>query len=155
LDISQSSEFIQSMYQTILRIRRETGKSVDIGNEAIANEIITQLKGQLAVFNLIENKTVMSLRNIADAFPEVTAAATSFGLSMTEATALILPMVFLTMSAVADVLYKTSDYWSKESERSLRWDDPDLAIAWPLAELGGLEPLLSEKDAVAPLLAAA
>lgn len=93
LDISQSSEFIQSMYQTILRLRRETGKSVDIGNEVVANEIITQLKGQLAVFNLIENKTVMSLRNIADAFPEVTAAATSFGLSMTEATALILPMV--------------------------------------------------------------
>lgn len=60
---------------------------------------------------------------------------------------------FLTLSAVADVLYKTNDYWSKESERSLRWDDPDLAIAWPLEELGGMEPLLSEKDAVAPLLA--
>lgn len=95
LDISQSSEFVQSMYQTILRLRRETGKSVDISapDGKVANEIISQLKGQLAVFNLIENKTVMSLRNIADAFPEVTAAATSFGLSMTEATALVLPMV--------------------------------------------------------------
>jgi len=60
---------------------------------------------------------------------------------------------FLALSEMADVLYKTNNYWSKESERSLRWDDPDLAIAWPLEELGGLEPLLSEKDAVAPLLA--
>jgi len=93
LDISQSSEFIQSMYQTILRIRRETGKSVDINSDSVANEIISQLKGQLAVFNMIENKTVMSLRNISDAFPEVTAAATSFGLSMTEAMSLVIPMV--------------------------------------------------------------
>ena len=59
---------------------------------------------------------------------------------------------FLTLSDVADVLYKTNNYWSKESERSLRWDDPSLAIAWPLQKLGVLAPLLSEKDAVAPLL---
>ena len=95
LDISQSSEFVQTMYQTILRIRRETGKSVDINDptEKIPTEIISQLRGQLAVFNMIENKTVMSLRNIADAFPEVTAAATSFGLSMTEAMSLVIPMI--------------------------------------------------------------
>jgi hypothetical protein len=93
LDISQSSEFIQTMYQTILRIRRETGKSVNINSDQVANEVISQLRGQLSVFNMIENKTVMSLRNIADAFPEVTAAATSFGLSMTEAMALVIPMI--------------------------------------------------------------
>lgn len=93
LDISQSSEFIQTMYQTILRIRRETGKSVNINSDRVANEVISQLRGQLSVFNMIENKTVMSLRNIADAFPEVTAAATSFGLSMTEAMALVIPMI--------------------------------------------------------------
>jgi hypothetical protein len=93
LDISQSSEFIQTMYQTILRIRRETGKSVDINSDQVANEVISQLRGQLAVFNMIENKTVMSLRNISDAFPEVTAAATSFGLSMTEAMSLVIPMI--------------------------------------------------------------
>jgi hypothetical protein len=95
LDIAQSSSFLTSMYQTILRIRRETGKSVNINEPTglVSKDILEQLSGQLAIFNLIENKTVMSLRNIADAFPEVTAAATSFGLSMTEATALIIPMV--------------------------------------------------------------
>ena len=57
---------------------------------------------------------------------------------------------FLTLSEHAEVLYKTTDFWSRDCERALRWDDPELAIAWPLA---GVPPQLSEKDAVAPLLA--
>ena len=39
---------------------------------------------------------------------------------------------FLTLSESAEVLYKASGYWSKACERSLRWNDPDLAITWPL-----------------------
>jgi len=57
---------------------------------------------------------------------------------------------FLTLSETADVLYKASGFWSKSCERSLRWDDPQLAIAWPLDRLGGDAPLLAEKDAAAP-----
>ena len=60
---------------------------------------------------------------------------------------------FLTLSKHAEVLYKTTDFWSRECERAIRWDDPALAIAWPLEALAGAEPQLSEKDAVAPLLA--
>jgi dTDP-4-dehydrorhamnose 3,5-epimerase len=45
----------------------------------------------------------------------------------------------------AEVLYKTTDYYAPEWERSLRWDDPDLGIEWPL--IGGQFPLLSAKDA--------
>ena len=61
---------------------------------------------------------------------------------------------FLTLSTHAEVLYKTTDFWSRECEQALRWDDPDLAIAWPALEgaAAGSSPLLSEKDAVAPLL---
>lgn len=55
---------------------------------------------------------------------------------------------FLTLSAQAEVLYKTTDFWSRDCERALRWDDPQVAIAWP--EPG--EPQLSEKDAGAPRL---
>jgi dTDP-4-dehydrorhamnose 3,5-epimerase len=51
---------------------------------------------------------------------------------------------FLAVSEVAEVLYKTTDYWHPEHERCIRWDDPDLAIPWPLA---GLTPELSKKDA--------
>jgi len=53
---------------------------------------------------------------------------------------------FLTLSAEAEVLYKATEFWDRESERSLLWSDPDLAIAWPQAT----EPLLAEKDAAAP-----
>ena len=59
---------------------------------------------------------------------------------------------FLTLSARAEFLYKTTEYWHPEHERSLRWDDPALAIDWPLA---GMLPQLAAKDAAAPLLAAA
>ena len=60
---------------------------------------------------------------------------------------------FLTLSAQAEVLYKTTDFWSKECERAIRWDDPQVAIAWPMDSLGGIEPLLAGKDAAAPGLA--
>lgn len=55
---------------------------------------------------------------------------------------------FLVLSAAADFLYKTTDYWIGEHDRTLRWDDPTLAIDWPLQG----EPVLASKDAQAPLL---
>lgn len=60
---------------------------------------------------------------------------------------------FLTLSEHAEVLYKTTDFWSRDCERSLRWDDPELAIDWPLELLGDVQPLLAPKDAEAPDLA--
>ena len=44
---------------------------------------------------------------------------------------------------MAEFLYKTTDYWYPEYERSIIWNDPRLAIGWPLAG----EPLLAKKDA--------
>ncbi|WP_216904208.1 dTDP-4-dehydrorhamnose 3,5-epimerase [Synechococcus sp. CCY 9618] len=55
---------------------------------------------------------------------------------------------FLTLSAVAEVQYKTAGYWSRECERTLAWNDPALGIDWPLQELPApYEPLLAPKDA--------
>jgi dTDP-4-dehydrorhamnose 3,5-epimerase len=53
---------------------------------------------------------------------------------------------FLVTSESADFLYKTTDYYEPSAERALRWDDPVLGIAWPLA---GLVPTLSPKDRIA------
>lgn len=49
---------------------------------------------------------------------------------------------FLVLSEIAEFLYKTTDYYAPEHERSILWNDPDLAIPWPLTE----PPLLAEKD---------
>ena len=55
---------------------------------------------------------------------------------------------FLVLSEEAEVLYKTDNYYNKNSERSIIWNDPDLNIDWPLKE----SPYLSEKDKNANLL---
>jgi len=60
---------------------------------------------------------------------------------------------FLTLSAAAEVQYKASGFWNRDCERSLRWNDPALAITWPLEQAGLVQPLLAEKDAAAPELA--
>ena len=51
---------------------------------------------------------------------------------------------FLVLSDSAEFLYKTTDYYAPEQERCIRWDDPDLAIEWPIEG----EPVLSAKDAL-------
>lgn len=50
---------------------------------------------------------------------------------------------FLVTSESAEFLYKVTDYWAPQHERSLLWNDPALGIDWPL---GGIEPVLSKKD---------
>ena len=55
---------------------------------------------------------------------------------------------FLALSDTAEVLYKTTDYYSPEYERCISWGDADLAIGWPLHGA----PYLSSKDANAPKL---
>lgn len=59
---------------------------------------------------------------------------------------------FLVTSESAEFLYKTTDYWFPEHERSLLWSDPVLGIDWPLAKLSTRQPLLAAKDAAATLL---
>lgn len=56
---------------------------------------------------------------------------------------------FLTLSEVADVAYKVTDYWSKEAERGLLWSDPAVGIEWPDA---GTVPSLNQRDATWPTL---
>jgi len=55
---------------------------------------------------------------------------------------------FLVLSETAEVLYKTTDGYHPAGERAIRWDDPTLAIPWPL---NGLTPSVSAKDEKASL----
>ena len=55
---------------------------------------------------------------------------------------------FVVLSEIAEFLYLTTDYYAPEHERSIIWNDPDLAIDWPIKG----EPNLSKKDKQAVLL---
>jgi dTDP-4-dehydrorhamnose 3,5-epimerase len=57
---------------------------------------------------------------------------------------------FYVLSESADFLYKTTDYYAPGLERSLAWNDPGLAIQWPMS---GVLPVVSSKDMRAPALA--
>ena len=54
---------------------------------------------------------------------------------------------FCVLSEKAEFFYKCTDFYNPDYDRAIRWDDPDLAIDWPIKE-----PILSEKDANCPLL---
>lgn len=54
---------------------------------------------------------------------------------------------FCVVSETAEILYKCTDYYDPTDDRGVRWNDPDLAITWPVQE-----PILSAKDAVQPFL---
>jgi len=55
---------------------------------------------------------------------------------------------FLVLSETAEFLYKTTDFWSPEDERCLRWDDPTIDIDWSLDS----KPIVTEKDARGSLI---
>ncbi len=54
---------------------------------------------------------------------------------------------YLTLNNNVEFVYKVDNYYNKEADRSIRWDDPELGIEW-----GITDPILSEKDRNAPYL---
>ena len=55
---------------------------------------------------------------------------------------------FLTISEYAEVVYKTDNFWFKDLERTILWNDPFIGIEWPLHKANIKFPLLSDKDAL-------
>jgi len=106
-----------------------------------------------------------SLGSIFDAAVDIRRSSPSFGqwvgavLSAENKQQLWLPEGFahgfITLTNVAEVQYKARGFYNKGCERVIRWDDPELAIHWPLDQLEGAAVSLSEKDASAPVLKAA
>lgn len=91
MDISAAQDLVQSLYFQAVRSFTLSGREFKNAMER-EQAAINAATAQLNMFNLVENTTALTLRDLGDAFPEVAAAATSFGLSMTEAAALLAPM---------------------------------------------------------------
>ena len=58
---------------------------------------------------------------------------------------------FAVLSEYAEFLYKTTDYWAPQHERTLLWNDPDIGVVWPIKG----EPILAAKDKTGKRLAEA
>ena len=94
---------------------------------------------------------------IFDVAVDLRAGSASFGrhvratLSAENWTQILIPAGFahgyLTLLPDTEVIYKVSDTWSPAHEQGLRWNDPDLAIAWPIE---GVEITVSERDTGLP-----
>ena len=93
MDISGAQDLTQALYFQSVRAYENTGAFVGmtsaIEREALAVKAATT---QMQLFNAIENVTALTLKDLGQAFPEVASMAVSFGLSMTEAAALLAPM---------------------------------------------------------------
>ncbi len=108
---------------------------------------------------MAQNKLVRCVRGaIWDVAVDIRAGSPTFGrwvgveLSAENFRQLYVPIGFAhgfcVLSAEAEVLYKTSAVYSRACEQGIAWDDPQLAIPWPVTE-----PLLSDRDRAAPSLA--
>ena len=95
VDITVAKEFITSAFQQAVRIQTTalTAAGAVVDSAEVAANAVEMITGSLYQLNLIENKTVLSLKSIADAFPEMQGVATTFGLTMLEAASFFAPMI--------------------------------------------------------------
>lgn len=146
-------------------VERLSGVGIDIDwvqdNQSMSRDVHTLRGLHFQAPPFAQDKLVRVLRGrILDVAVDIRRGSPSFGrwvaaeLSAEGFNQLLVPVGFahgfLTLEPDTEVFYKVSARYSPEHDRAIRFDDPDLAIDWPL---GGEAPVLSAKDAAAPRLA--
>lgn len=140
----------------------ETGIAIDFVQD---NCSVSRMPGTIRGFHFqrspaAQAKLVQVVRGgIVDVAVDIRHGSPSFGryvaveLSADNGHQLFIPTgfahAFCTVRPDTVVIYKVDAYYAPETEGGIRWDDPDLAISWPL---GGREPLLSPRDRALPRL---
>lgn len=130
-------------------------------NQSLSVEAHTLRGLHFQVAPFAQDKLVRVLRgSVFDVAVDLRKGAASYGkwvscvLSAEKFNQLLVPKGFahgfLTLEPMTEVLYKTSAPYAPQCDRAIRYDDPQIAIGWPL---GGAAPALSDKDRQAPLLA--
>lgn len=152
--------FFESYNRAVFR--EVTGVDTDFVQDNYSRSAINVLRGLHYQIQQPQGKLVRAVMGeIYDVVVDVRRSSPTFGqwdgvyLSATNKRQLWVPAGYahglLVVSDFAEVLYKTTDYWAPQHERSIVWNDPQLAINWPLTD----EPVLSVKDRVGRLLAEA
>ena len=143
--------------------REATGRNVDFVQDNHSRSARHVLRGMHYQIRQPQGKLVrVTAGEVFDAVVDLRKSSPTFGrwagvtLSAANRRMLWVPEGFahgfLVTSETAEFLYKTTDYYAPEHERSLLWNDPTVGIDWPLA---GAQPLLKPKDAAGSLLAEA
>ena len=143
--------------------REATGRDVDFVQDNHSRSARNVLRGMHYQIRQPQGKLVrVTAGEVFDAVVDLRKSSPTFGrwvgvtLSAANHRMLWVPEGFahgfVVTSESAEFLYKTTDYYAPEHERSLLWNDPTVGIDWPLA---GAQPLLKPKDAAGPLLAKA
>ena len=92
MDIGAAKDLVQSLYFQAQRAMQMSGQGRNMTFQEREIAAIGAATSQLNLFNSVENVTALTLRDLGDAFPEVAAAGSSFGLSMTELAGMLAPM---------------------------------------------------------------
>ncbi len=142
--------FIEGWNQRALKL---VGMDAQFVQENQSHSTRNVLRGLHYQLQRSQGKLVRVLSGeIFDVAVDLRRASTTFGrsiagrLTSTEHQSIWIPPGFahgfLVLSESATILYSVTDYWAPEFERTIAWNDPDLAIAWPLSN----PPILSGKD---------
>jgi dTDP-4-dehydrorhamnose 3,5-epimerase len=147
-------------------LARTTGLDVDFVQDNHSRSVRNVLRGLHYQVRQPQGKLVrVTAGEIWDVVVDLRRSSSSFGrwagmkLDAASARMLWVPPGFahgfLVLSEHAEVQYKATDYYAPEHERTLLWNDPALAIAWPLAATPAAQPTISDKDKRGTPLAAA
>ena len=136
---------------------RATGVDVEFVQDNVSRSVRNVIRGLHYQVERPQGKLIRALRGrIFDVAVDLRESASTFGswvgftLSDADPRLAWIPPGFahgfLVLSDFADVQYKVTDYWYAEHERTIVWNDPNLAIGWPL-EGAEAKPVLSARDA--------
>ena len=142
--------------------RKATGLDLDFVQDNVSRSSQGVLRGLHYQIEQPQGKLVRCIAGeVYDVAVDIRRSSPSFGrwtgmtLSAENKRAVWIPQGFahgfLVVSAFAEILYKTTDYYAPQHERSIAWNDPDLAIRWPIDGA----PTLSAKDQKGVRLSAA
>ncbi|HEY8094530.1 MAG TPA: dTDP-4-dehydrorhamnose 3,5-epimerase [Methylobacter sp.] len=139
-----------------------TGRDVDFVQDNHSRSVKNVLRGLHYQIRQPQGKLVRVVQGVVfDVVVDIRRSSPTFGQHVTEELSaenkrmLWVPEGFahgfVVISDIAEFLYKTTDYWAPEFERSIAWNDPAIGIQWPIQG----EPALSAKDQQGKLLAEA